>query len=210
MKNDLGEKLVQLRQLRNMSQQELAQRSRLSLSTVNAAEKGEHAATATTIAALAYGLGVKASELFEPTSGKAVQFMVYLDDGAVMPCRAHEDDAGFDLYAPTVDLVPKRGSVVIDTGVHVAIPKGYAGLLVSKSGLNVKHDIISDGLIDAGYTGSIKVKLYNLGETSYIVEKGDKISQLVFIPIAEPELIQATWLEETPRGSNGFGSTGRK
>ena len=135
---------------------------------------------------------------------------VFLDPGAFPPQRAHETDAGFDLYSPKTDLVPRHGSCVIDTGVHIAIPEGCAGLLVSKSGLNVKRGLLSDGLIDPGYTGSIRVKLYNHSDTSYIVEKGDKISQLVFIPILEPELREVPdHLEPTERGDGGFGSTGR-
>lgn len=90
------------------------------------------------------------------------------------------------------------------------MPIGTAGLLVSKSGLNVGHDITSTGLIDAGYTGSIIVKLYNnSSKNEYTVNKGDKISQLVVINISTPELELVDKLEETERGSAGFGSTGK-
>ena len=203
-----GDRLRQIRQLRNMTQEDLADASGLTLSTVQRIENsggGRH----TTVLALAKALGVTVQELLEPCSDAEVSFFVFLDPGAILPQRAHEDDAGFDLFSPKMDMVPGRGSAVIDTGVHVAIPKGYAGLLISKSGLNIRHGIISDGLIDAGYTGSIRVKLYNLSETSYIVEQGDKISQLVFIPIVEPALIEAESLSPTERGDGGFGSTGR-
>lgn len=205
---NISKKLRQLRELRNMSQQDLARLSGLTVETVKGIEDGRTAQSATVIA-FANALGVTVRELSEPGLETDVLFPVLLDDGAVMPKRAHEDDAGFDLYSPKMDVVPKRGSAVIDTGVHVAIPKGYAGLLVSKSGLNIRHGLISDGLIDAGYTGSIRVKLYNLSDISYIVERGDKISQLVFIPIVEPALVEVTDLAPTERGDGGFGSTGK-
>ena len=81
--------------------------------------------------------------------------------------------------------------------------------MVSKSGLNVKHDITSTGLIDSGYTGSIKVKLYNHGGYDYRVEKGDKIGQFVVIPVKTLSLKLSDTLDDSDRGNNGFGSTGR-
>ena len=134
---------------------------------------------------------------------------VKLDKGAIMPTRAHDTDAGLDLYAIKQDYIPARGSATIDTGVHIQLPPGTAGLLVSKSGLNVKHNLTSTGLIDEGYVGSIRVKLYNHGWSGYYVEAGDKISQLVILPVLKPELELAEELEETERGDGGFGSTGR-
>lgn len=134
---------------------------------------------------------------------------IMLDDGAYMPSRGHKTDAGLDLRTPKAVTVPAYGSVTVDTGVHVSLPHGCAGLLVSKSGLNVKHDITSTGLIDEGYTGSIVVKLYNnLGE-DYAFEAGDKISQLVVIPVVCEQLDRVSVFNATERGDNGFGSTGR-
>ena len=134
---------------------------------------------------------------------------VVLDEGAKMPTKAHDIDAGFDLYSREDKTIINKAK--FDTGVHIEIPKGYVGFLKSKSGLNVKHNITSDGVIDAGYTGSIVVKLYNHnhGKEEYQVKKGDKISQLVILPIPEIELVQVDTLEETERGDNGFGSSGR-
>lgn len=134
---------------------------------------------------------------------------IKLDPGAYVPERAHEADAGYDLRSPVKCRLYAGQAVVIDTGVHIAIPKGYAGMLKSKSGLNVKHDIVGEGVIDSGYTGSIRVKLYNHGTESYMVEVGDKISQLVIIPIITPELEVVSDLDATDRGDGGFGSTGR-
>lgn len=134
---------------------------------------------------------------------------IILDNGAYMPLRGHKTDAGLDLRTPKAVTVPAYESVAVDTGVHVALPHGCAGLLVSKSGLNVKHGITSTGLIDEGYAGSIVVKLYNNKGEDYAFEAGDKISQLVVIPVACEPLEQVAAFNATERGDNGFGSTGR-
>ena len=104
---------------------------------------------------------------------------VVLDRGAFAPERAHGTDAGLDLRSPKDITVPAHGSAVIDTGVHVEIPFSCAGFLKSKSGLNVKHGITSEGVIDTGYTGSIVAKLYNNSSKDYHVKRGDKITQVV-------------------------------
>lgn len=135
---------------------------------------------------------------------------ILLDKGAVMPTRAHTFDAGLDLYAREAQIVPARESAVFDTGVHIEIPQGCVGLLMSKSGLNVNHGLTSEGVIDCGYTGSIKVKLYNNSGHDYHVNAWDKISQLIIMPILcafDLELVDN--LEETERGDGGFGSTGK-
>lgn len=134
---------------------------------------------------------------------------IMLDNGAYTPSRGHGTDAGLDLRTPRAVTVPAYGSVAVDTGVHVALPHGCAGLLVSKSGLNVKHDITSTGLIDEGYTGSIVVKLYNHGGNDHEFEAGDKITQLVVLPVVRERLEQVSAFNPTERGTNGFGSTGR-
>ena len=134
---------------------------------------------------------------------------VILDKGAIMPTRAYYTDAGVDLYTREPVDVPARGYAVFDTGVHVEIPNGYVGFLKSKSGLNVKHHLTSDGVIDAGYTGSIVVKLYNHSDIDYHFEKGDKITQLVILPCYLDTFEQVDSFEETARGDNGFGSTGK-
>lgn len=134
---------------------------------------------------------------------------IVLDKGAIMPTRAHETDAGLDIYARERKLIRANSSAVFDTGIHIELPTGTVGMLKSKNGLNVKHGLISEGVIDVGYTGSICVKLYNLSPKDYIVEAGDKISQLVILPIITPDLEQTESLEDTDRGNGGFGSTGR-
>jgi dUTP pyrophosphatase len=150
---------------------------------------------------------------------------IMLDEGAKMPTRAHEFDAGLDLHTPKTATVPgckytapiynrgygimSVGQKVIDTGVHVEIPEGYVGFIKSKSGLMVNNGLLTDGTIDAHYTGSIKVKLFNTSPKDYKFKAGDKIAQLVIVPCLLPELELVDKLEETDRGDGGFGSTGR-
>lgn len=134
---------------------------------------------------------------------------ITLDKGAHMPERAHDTDAGIDLKALEGGVIPQHDSLVFRTGVHIELPHGYAGLLVSKSGLNVKHDITSTGLIDEGYTGEILVKLYNHSDSYFVVNEGDKITQLVIIPVAYERLEVVEDIDDSERGDGGFGSTGR-
>ena len=135
---------------------------------------------------------------------------VVLDKGAYMPKKAHEADAGYDLRTPKRVVLRRHDCVCIDTGVHIAIPDGWYGKLESKSGLNVKHSIVSlGGVIDSSYTGSIVAKLYNFGDKDYVFETGDKVIQIVFMQCGNFSLTQFDKLEETDRGDNGFGSSGK-
>lgn len=156
-----------------------------------------------------------------------MKLKVKLDEWAIMPTRAHEADAGLDLYAPIDFELPacvayedtnrfglfrvglEVGSETVDTLTHIAIPRGYVGMIKSKSGLNVRNGIITEGVIDSGYTGSIRVKMYNLSMKTKSFKRGDKIAQLVILPCALPKLELVDELAPTERGSNGFGSTGR-
>lgn len=142
-----------------------------------------------------------------------MELKITLDTGSFLPERAHRDDAGADLRTPMRTVVRRHDSAVIDTGVHIDIPSGYAGFLKSKSGLNVNHGIISDGTIDAGYTGSIKAKLYNLSDEDYIFEAGDKITQIVIDKVELPTFKEVKEFsapaKKSARGSKGFGSTGK-
>lgn len=154
---------------------------------------------------------------------------IKLDEGAIMPTRAHRADAGLDLYTPHDVEIPSMAEVAertieelegwniaaeppsteIDTGVHVQIPYGFFGDIRSKSGLLFYKDVITDGTIDSGYTGSIKVKLINLGTKAVEFKAGDKIAQMVISRCELPEIFEVSELEKTERGDNGFGSTGR-
>lgn len=134
---------------------------------------------------------------------------VMLSKGAYMPIRAHRHDAGLDLFSTEDVCLFEKSSVTIDTGVHVEIPKGYVGFIKSKSGLMVKHDIVTDGTVDAGYTGSIRVKLFNHGDVAVSIGRGMKIAQLVIVPIVTPTCVEVYELKDTERGTGGFGSTGK-
>lgn len=138
-----------------------------------------------------------------------MKLKVVLDEGAKMPTRAHTHDAGLDLYAMHNAVIRPYARAMLDTGVHVQIPDGHVGLLTSKSGLMAKMGLTSRGTIDAGYTGAVHVVLFNHTDRVAFIKKGEKISQLVLMPIItpDPELVDS--LEETERGSGGFGSTGK-
>lgn len=133
-----------------------------------------------------------------------------LDEGAYEPTRGHEFDAGLDLRTPIDFWISPHRSYVIDTGVHIQLPKYCYGKLESKSGLHVNDGIVClGGVIDTGYTGSIKVKLYNLGDYGKHFNAGDKIVQLIINSCIIPDIEYVDKFEETERGDNGFGSTGR-
>ena len=133
---------------------------------------------------------------------------VKIDPGCYVPERAHKDDAGLDLRTPHEVFIPAGSSAVIDTGVHMQIPAGMVGMLKSKSGLNVKYGITSEGVIDAGYTGSIVAKLYNHGSKGVNLDAGSKITQIVIMPIDNLPIELVEHLDDSERGSNGFGSSG--
>ena len=135
---------------------------------------------------------------------------IKLDEVACAPVRGHEADAGLDLRTPKRVVVYPNDSVTINTGVHVQIPLGYFGKLESKSGLHVNHDIVCHGgIIDSGYTGAIVVKLYNHGKQKYVFEQGDKIVQLIVQPCLIQNLNVVDSFNESERGDDGFGSTGK-
>lgn len=134
---------------------------------------------------------------------------IRLEKWAYQPTKGHFADAGIDLRTPEKVVVPKHGSALIDTGVMAEIPLGFYGKLESKSGLNVKHDVVScGGVIDAGYTGHINVKLYNFGDKDFVFEPGDKIVQMIIIPCSM-DFHGVQILDSKERGDNGFGSTGK-
>lgn len=138
-----------------------------------------------------------------------IPMKIKLDPGATMPTRAHATDAGLDLYAAEdVNIWPHSWQSV-ETGVHVAIPEGYVGLLTSKSGLMRSKGMTCRGTIDSGYTGTIQAVLFNHSDVHIRMPKGNKVTQLVIMPIITPDLELVEELEETERGGGGFGSTGK-
>lgn len=147
-------------------------------------------------------------EVAENKLHNPMKIKVQLDEGAFMPVRAHKEDAGWDLRTPVNIDIDADGFAEIDTGVHVEIPVGYVGMVKSKSGLNVKHGITTEGVIDAGYTGSVRVKMYCKNKYGKIFTRGDKITQLVIMPIPFTEMVQVDEIRGCERGDAGFGSTG--
>ena len=133
---------------------------------------------------------------------------IVVDIGAGIPTRAHRTDAGLDLYATESRWIFPKSRRAFATGVHVAIPEGYVGLLTAKSGLML-NGITSRGTIDCGYTGRIRVVLFNHSWKFVKIKKGQKISQLVIMPIITPKLEFVDTLEDTERGTGGFGSSGK-
>lgn len=133
---------------------------------------------------------------------------IVVDVGANIPTRAHKNDAGLDLYATKGGWIFPKSRKVFGTGLHAAIPSGMVGMLTSKSGLMLKG-ITSRGTIDCGYTGEIKAVLFNHSWRFKRIKKGQKITQLVLMPITIPELEFVDKLDETERANGGFGSTGK-
>lgn len=134
---------------------------------------------------------------------------VKLDDGAFLPERAHETDAGADVFSPIDFTVPAGGFKAVNTGVHVQTPNNCATRIEPKSGLNVKDGILSFGLIDEGFTGEVVVNLFNFGKEDREFIAGDKISQLTVSPVCYPAIVQVEEIQGGERGDNGYGSTGR-
>ena len=141
-----------------------------------------------------------------------MKILFTLDDGATAPTRAHATDAGLDLYSSRGCPINPGERRLVSTGVHVAIPPGYVGMICPRSGLAHKHGLTvlnAPGIIDAGYTGEIKVNLHNTGDALQHVDAGDRIAQLVITPIADARLVQVDSLGTTERGDSGHGSTGQ-
>jgi len=136
-----------------------------------------------------------------------------LEDDAVVPTRAHAGDAGLDLYACEAAHLGPGERWSVGTGVAVEIPVGHAGLVLPRSGLARDHGIAlvnSPGLIDAGYRGEVRVLLLNTDPAeTFRVEPGERIAQLVVVPVGLPEPLEVESLGESARGDGGFGSSGR-
>ncbi|HEX4363832.1 MAG TPA: dUTP diphosphatase [Solirubrobacteraceae bacterium] len=135
-----------------------------------------------------------------------------LEPAARLPVRAHEDDAGYDLHAlESATLTPGQRAMV-RTGIAIELPPGHAGLVMPRSGLAARHGIAlvnAPGLIDAGYRGELCVLLLNTdGAATFEVSPGDRIAQLVIVPVAAPAVVEADALAATVRGEGGFGSSG--
>jgi dUTP pyrophosphatase len=134
-----------------------------------------------------------------------------LDEALPVPAHAHPGDGGVDLYARDAAELGPGERAVVATGIAVAIPDGYAGLVTPRSGLAARNGISvvnGPGLVDAGYRGEIKVILVNLSDEVFVIGRGDRIAQFVVVPVAVQEFVVVDELPSTRRGSGGFGSTG--
>jgi dUTP pyrophosphatase len=135
-----------------------------------------------------------------------------LDPAAKLPTRAHDDDAGYDLHALEPATLQPGQRLLVRTGIAIELPLRHAGLILPRSGLAARHGIAlvnAPGLIDFGYRGELQVLLLNTDrETDFELAAGDRIAQLVVIPVAAPDIIEVDVLAASKRGESGFGSTG--
>ncbi len=151
---------------------------------------------------------ILATDYIELLTNSKQTLRVKLDEGAFEPVRAHPSDAGLDLKSTRTFWLHPGHQEFVDTGVHCEIPEGYVGLLTSKSGL-MKKGLTTRGTIDSSFRGSIGVVVYNHGSEGIKIEAGQKITQMVLIPIITPIVEIVDELSETERGDGGFGSTGK-
>jgi len=136
-----------------------------------------------------------------------------LSDAARVPSRAHDGDAGYDLFAAEQASIGPGERASVGTGIAIAVPNGHAGLVLRRSGLAARHGVTlpnAPGLVDSGYRGELRVLLLNTDRSEpFEIAPGDRIAQLVIARVESPELREVASLEETARGAGGFGSTGR-
>jgi dUTP pyrophosphatase len=136
-----------------------------------------------------------------------------LRDEARLPSRAHEGDAGLDLYAAEAATIGPGERETVATGIAVEVPPGHAGLVLPRSGLAARHGIAlvnAPGLIDSGYRGEVKVLLLNTDRSdTFEIFPGDRIAQLVLSPVADVDPVEVAELATSARGGGGFGSSGR-
>lgn len=134
-----------------------------------------------------------------------------IDDSAIIPNYAHNTDSGMDLYSIEDKIIRPSESALIKTGLKIELPPNTEAQIRPKSGIALKHSVTvlnTPGTIDEGYTGEIQVILINHGERLYKINKGEKIAQMVIMPVIRVEIEQVNELQETSRGLGGFGSTG--
>jgi dUTP pyrophosphatase len=130
--------------------------------------------------------------------------------GELIPVYSHPGDAGADLRASVDAVIPARGKQLVPTGIRLKLPSGHVGLIWPRSGLAVKHALdCGAGVIDSAYRGEIKVLLFNHSDQDYSIQRGDRVAQLIVQKFEKVDFIPVDSLEETARGGNGFGSTGK-
>lgn len=130
--------------------------------------------------------------------------------GELIPVYSHPGDAGADLRASVDAVIPARGKQLVPTGIRLKLPSGHVGLIWPRSGLAVKHSLdCGAGVIDSEYRGEIKVLLFNHSDQDYSIQRGERVAQLIIQKFEKVDFIPVDSLEETARGGNGFGSTGK-
>lgn len=145
-----------------------------------------------------------------PTSRSPVLEVRRLVPTAALPTRGSEGAAGYDVCAATATTIPKRGRVVVPTGLAFRIPLGTYGRLAPRSGLAVRQGVdVGAGVIDSDYRGELKVVLFNHSDEDVAIALGDRIAQLILTQILTPPVVFVDALDETARGVGGFGSTGK-
>lgn len=144
-----------------------------------------------------------------PSAAEAVLLVKRLSQNATLPTRATAASAGYDLYSAVEMVVPAKGKAVVPTDLAIAVPEGCYGRVAPRSGLAVKHFLdCGAGVIDADYRGNVGVVLFNFSDTDFVVKPKERIAQLVLERIMTPAVKEVEDLDDTARGSGGFGSTG--
>lgn len=133
-----------------------------------------------------------------------------LDPRALLPHRAHSTDSGADLFALERTVLPAHTVVKVRTGIAVELPENTSGIIWGKSSVESKGIKAMAGLVDAPYRGELLVCMYNLNDSEFVFEAGQKVAQLVVLPTLYPSFEEADELSGTARGTGGFGSTGSK
>jgi dUTP pyrophosphatase len=132
-----------------------------------------------------------------------------LSNDAILPTRTHDTDAGWDLYSSGDQFIMPGRWGLVDTGISMEIPKGYAGLIWPRSGLAVKKGVdVFAGVIDSGYRGEIKVCLFNSSNLHVEIQKGDRVAQILFQEVPKITMVEVEDLNGSKRGVGGFGSSG--
>lgn len=145
------------------------------------------------------------------SDGRPTCLRFRLERGATLPTRSHDGDAGYDLSAMNGGTIEPGELVMVRTGVHVEAPDGYWLLQAARSSLCLRHHLLMAngvGVVDNGYRGEVMVPLYNLGDDPVTIEPGERIAQLVLVPMTVPEPIGVARLSDSDRGDDGYGSTG--
>lgn len=154
---------------------------------------------------------LEASGVVRPAVDSDTLKVKLVHPNAVLPTRAHQYDAGLDLYSVSDMVVDAGGKAIVSTGLCVQIPRGYVGLVYIRSSVGFKHNVTlsnSVGVIDSSYRGEVKVALTNHSKATFYVAKGDRVAQLVLTPISLLRPVAVAELDETSRGDGGIGSSG--